>query len=93
MGRNRSIKTTSQILADQTRNILKKGVFYLKILEICSQINWEEYQHDFPFRTEMLNTEKKKKKKKEPPNRTETQNNENLNTTHTNISKQMLIQE
>ena len=40
---------TSEKLADQKRMILKKGLFSdLEILEICGQINREEYVPDTP---------------------------------------------
>ena len=39
--------TTNQRLADQIRMILKKSWFsHLEILEICHQVNREEYQHN-----------------------------------------------
>ena len=81
--------TTGQRLIDQGWMILKKSWFSnLEILERSQQVNWEKDQVDSTTRTDGLNTENQ-----EPLNRTKTQNNENWNITHPNITKQILIQE
>ena len=54
-----------------------KGWFSdLEIQEVYQQINRGKYQQDITTRTKTLNTEKEV-----PPNRSERQNNENLNAT------------
>ena len=51
--------TTSQILADQARMILKKSWFSdLEILEICKRVSSEKYEQDSTRCIETLNTEK-----------------------------------
>ena len=80
---------TTQRLADQARIILKKGwISDLEVLEICKQVNTEEYSQDSPFPNR--NT---KCWKKEPPNRIKKENTENQNPKLPSTPKQMLMQD
>ena len=81
--------TTSQRLADQVREIIKKvWLFYLWLLEIHQQTNRESGQEDLNKTINKPNGEKHGHSK-----RNETQSNNDRKTTHPDHTEETLIQE